>query len=597
MISCLLPYLTRLRLFVHARLHVFGAAQHCAFQTQLLQASHQNIQIKGLKQALQLISHRRPPLPSHPSQKTAAAKESGSCHTTNLAILLSYPPSLRIRSLTSAWSSTPCACVAANIHIHITSFIHLRISSPTIMPRRARVPDCTHRVLDRVYEQDQTCFVCGRPPALAFLYQCTQDCDPETLHDCLLRADPDPIEPAKSNVRLRLEQVEMSESVILAAEGGHYTTTHLDKLINLKQELQQTISDKIQRGQCNDAGSKLTSIAESFTSKFPPNHDGAYNSTPAKNALPQRCFFRACHACRPYYRERVFISFEAVLAGDFAPMTRASIDRLPTKPANIMRTIGTTVPSFPSLMTLGTVPSTVPTSSSFPYSTEAPTSTSCSSSEMTFQTTQSDVDEIHAQRHPRRRFYSMGRRTSGDIARDLSRLPSFFSPEALKTAVQSIFRPGRDSSSSGSNVTLPLPRTGTARDLDGPPAVVDFDIGALRRVRRQKERNQIKNGTYLGGFEVVDDDHSDAHSHVLALRAASHDDTSDDYSVYSFADEGSEVEVEGGVALREEAVEMHTPDLHAVDLHRGEGGRVFCVGEAEEEVGDVGLQGIIAHEM
>ncbi|KAH9877868.1 hypothetical protein J1614_003085 [Plenodomus biglobosus] len=426
------------------------------------------------------------------------------------------------------------------------------------MPRRARVPDCTHGAVDRVYEPDQTCFVCGRPPALGFLYQCIQDCDPETLRDRILRAKPDQIEPVKSNIRLWLEHLDMSESIILAAEDGHYTTAHLDKLIHLKQELHQTILDKLQGGQINNAMSKLTTIAEAFSSKFPSNND-------------------------------------AVLAGDFAPMTRASSEHLPTKPANIMRTIGASVPSLPSVMTFGTVPSTLPTSSSFPYSTEAPTSASTSSSGITFQTTQSDVDEISAQRRPRRRFYTMGRRTSGDIARDLSRLPSFFSSEALKVAVQSIFRSGRESSSSGSNVTLPLPRTGTARDLDEQSTVGEFDIGALRRVRRQKERNDIKNGTYIGGFEDVEED-IEAHSRHQSF-LEEHDESSEKYSVYSCVEEGSEVEVEGGLALREETVEMHTPDLHAIDINQMKGGPATCAEEVEEKYGDIDMQSIIAHQM
>ncbi|KAI8931957.1 hypothetical protein NX059_010856 [Plenodomus lindquistii] len=460
------------------------------------------------------------------------------------------------------------------------------------MPRRTRVPDCTHGVLDRVYDNDLSCFVCGRPPALGFLYQCAQDCEPETLRDYIMLADPDQIETAKSDVRLRLERFKMSESIIRAAESGHYTTAHLDKLIGLKQEMRQTIMDKLQGSQNNDAMSRLASMAESFSNKFPSNHDGTFSS---KHVIPQGCIFRACHACRPYYRERVFISFQAVIAGDFAPMTRKSSEHLPTKSSSILRTIGTTVPCPPSMMTLGTIPSTLPTSSSFPYSTDGPNSTSSSSSSVTFKTTQSDVDEISAQRRPRRRFYTKGRRSSGDIARDLSRLPSFFSTEGLKLAVQSIFRPGRESSSSGSNITLPLPRTGTVRDLTDSSMVGEFDIGALRRVRRQKERNEVKNGTYNGGFEDIDAD-VEAHAHRLSFRE-DQDEGSDNYSVYSCVEEGSEVEVQGGLALREETVEMHTPDLHAVDLGPLKGGSSLCAEEVDEEFGDVGMQSIIAHQM
>lgn len=516
-----------------------------------------------------------------------------------LATILGNLTALLTTHLSSAfWSLTPLGVPRRARALQVPSTSTSPASSlenPTIMPRRARVPDCTHGAVDRVYEPGQTCFVCGRPPALGFLYQCIQDCDPESLRDRILRARPDQIEPAKSNIRLWLEHLDMSESIILAAEDGHYTTAHLDKLIHLKQELHQTILNKLQGGQINNAMSKLTTIADAISSKFPSNNDGSYNSTPTKHAIPQPCTFRACHACRPYYRERVFISLKAVLAGEFAPMTRASSEHLPTKPASIMRTIGAGVSSLPSVMTFGTAPSTLPTSSSFPYSTEAPPSASTSSSGITFQTTQSDVDEISAQRRPCRRFYTMGRRTSGDIARDLSRLPFFFSSEALKVAVQSIFRSGRESSSSGSNVTLPLPRTGTARDLDEQSTVGEFDIGALRRVRRQKERNDIKNGTYIGGFEDVEED-IEAHSRHQSF-LGEHDESSENYSVYSCVEEGSEVEVEGGLALREETVEMHTPDLHAININQMKGGPATYAEELEDKYGDIGMQSIIAHQM
>jgi hypothetical protein len=119
-------------------------------------------------------------------------------------------------------------------------------------------------------------------------------------------------------------------------------------------------------------------------------------------------------------------------------------------------------------------------------------------------TTQSDLEEIKAQHGPRKKFYSIGHKSSGDIARDLSRLPQLLTGQGLRTAIQGIFRPSRESSSEGSTITLPVPRTGTVRNSGEVQPVGEFDIGALRRVRRQKEQNQIKTGTYMGGFEDVD---------------------------------------------------------------------------------------------
>ena len=194
----------------------------------------------------------------------------------------------------------------------------------------------------------------------------------------------------------------------------------------------------------------------------------------------------------------------------------------------------------------------------------------------------------------------MGHRNSGDIARDLSRLPSFLTRQGLKSAVQGIFRSGRESSSSGSNVTLPLPRTGTVRDLNEPQSVGEFDLGALRRVRRQKERYELRNGTYTGGYEGV----SRAPGHAASVSSHTGDGDSgeetgsseSDLSVYSCASEGSEVEVDGGVALTEEAVETHTPDILAINAPTQKLEAMVQSAEVGEEDGteaDIGLQGIM----
>jgi hypothetical protein len=94
------------------------------------------------------------------------------------------------------------------------------------MPKRvraSRAPNCTHIEMDRVYGRDQQCGNCGRFPSIGFLYECKQDCETEALCDLLSAENEDPIEPAKSKVRLGLERAGLSESVILTAEKGHYT--------------------------------------------------------------------------------------------------------------------------------------------------------------------------------------------------------------------------------------------------------------------------------------------------------------------------------------------------------------------------------------
>jgi hypothetical protein len=175
----------------------------------------------------------------------------------------------------------------------------------------------------------------------------------------------------------------------------------------------------------------------------------------------------------------------------------------------------------------------------------------------------------------------MGPRASGDIAHDLARQPSRLTRQGLRSAIQGIFRPNRESSSSGSNITLPVPRTGTVRSSSEVQAVGDFDLPALRKVRREKERLEAEEGGLAVRFENVSPA-SDSVMHTPEVTPST----------------GSEVEVDGGVALTEEAVETHTPDILAADLFALKDVAVVRDVELDrtfdDDAADLGLQSIMA---
>jgi hypothetical protein len=254
------------------------------------------------------------------------------------------------------------------------------------------------------------------------------------------------------------------------------------------------------------------------------------------------------------------------------------------------------------------------------------------SSTQTFKTTQTDISVLRRIRQPRRRFYNLGNRSSRSIARDLATSPLLFSRRGLKSAIQTIFRPDRNrqaraSSSasspldSTSNITLPFPRSGTARNLTAGTAgerVAEFDVGALRRVRRQKERVDLRNGTCMGSFELhprlkATHAHSrrQASSSTHGLGDEDEDEVQDagieadneetetessssDFTVYSCASEGSEVEVDGGVALTEEAVETHTPDILVIPAPDAGSDDDDEVSEEEKGIDLTSLESIMA---
>lgn len=261
------------------------------------------------------------------------------------------------------------------------------------------------------------------------------------------------------------------------------------------------------------------------------------------------------------------------------PVTPSEAAYLPVKDALIMRNIGLlpNPSTSPQALIDSSSPSTIPTSAYLSSSTELADSRN---SVLTFKTTQSDISVLRKMRSPRRRFYALGNKSSGSIARNLaSRL---LLPHGLKQAIQDVFNINdRESSSEGSSITLPLPRTGTARDLtvgDSGERVGEFDLAPLRKVRRQKERVDLKNGSAPhGGFETgprawvhLQQCGIDETTNTADMYGNGQDETDADVesssdesgsTVYSCASEGSEVEVRNGVALTEEAVETHTPDI------------------------------------
>jgi hypothetical protein len=238
------------------------------------------------------------------------------------------------------------------------------------------------------------------------------------------------------------------------------------------------------------------------------------------------------------------MSFDAVFSNQIRPVTILDLPTLTTKSAKVVRGISLTPPASP-------------TSEEYPYR-DAISDAPSESSITTILTTQSDLDNLdrnHRQQQKRRRFYNMGHLSSTEFASHLSRNP-LFSREGLKAAFQGIFRSSRESSSQGSNITLPMPRTGLVRHQQGDESSMgEFDMNALRRVSRQKARSDLR-------FEMLHGRYPEASSSRGHDGEEGSSESSDsNFTVYSCISEGSEVAVSGGVALTEEAIETHTPDI------------------------------------
>ncbi|KAF1968918.1 hypothetical protein BU23DRAFT_255591 [Bimuria novae-zelandiae CBS 107.79] len=422
---------------------------------------------------------------------------------------------------------------------------------------RHKAPACTHITMEQIprsYIGGDACPSCGNCRTLGFLYVCRQERDIAYLEN--LSAQKKDVEYLKkSDLRRELEHIGLSESVIATAEQGFYTDEQLEKLKAGKSKLNQIIADTLQ-------AARIRNVIAACKAHGQPNTDGSVDSTLQVQQEPvPSCQLLACHHCRPYFRDRIFMSFDAVFEEKIRPIQPTEADYLPVKSAQIMRDINSRPIAAPSSIKLEDLtPSTLLSASGF---SDVSPSTPSQSSTLTYKTTQSEIDSLNTTRRRRRRFYTMGHRSSGEISRDLTHQMTLFSRQGLKDAFKGVFRAAeRESSSSGSNITLPMPRTAAARGYGGAASMGEFDLGALHRVKRQKERCDLRHASSHGTCSTTCEVANGGLRRQRSSRTDGESDSSGSrVSVYSCASEGSEVEVEGGVALTEEAVERHTPDI------------------------------------
>ncbi|KXT07250.1 hypothetical protein AC578_2343 [Pseudocercospora eumusae] len=240
------------------------------------------------------------------------------------------------------------------------------------MSRYARRPQCTHMMMNRVHGHDLICAMCGRPSDLGWLYQCEQD-DRIPQNDPLPDIDATPFIPDTSDyfdAKARVaELLRMSPSVVKAIRNGHYDVDQIDTLIAQKEKLISVIAEK----ESHFAHAPATSPRNSFNpqniiSSVGASYQAPYqncrvsaslppSATPrppmpseAKVAIPtkqdsvlgkrsqDKCCFQVCHSCRPYFGDRAYETFETVLANETNFLN--DLKGLPIMSASLARNLG-----------------------------------------------------------------------------------------------------------------------------------------------------------------------------------------------------------------------------------------------------------------
>ncbi|KAF2396897.1 hypothetical protein EJ06DRAFT_177330 [Trichodelitschia bisporula] len=400
----------------------------------------------------------------------------------------------------------------------------------------ARVkPNCTHIKMDICFTDDR-CDLCGRNSPFRWLYECKQDEVVTVARRQQLRTLRDTFTSPPTSVIAELQSLGFSESVIDQARNGHYTPAEIEKLKNQKLHLQKTIDKQMQtmRAGHNRSSSSATSslqpegvqVAETQSTLTVyrgtrPNIT-VYNGNPRRTSLSMvqrhasirrnsealtKCNRKFCQYCRFYYKDRAFQSFGAVFAGEVQPPTFEP----PISDVNVVRNLGlkkeTFVETVTNICAQYDSADSESTDDVFQDFDESPqdfvdhADPMLSQLALSDQLTNLELEYSHNSRFANRRESTEEDDSGNDI-----------SPETLRANLQRMFR-----------------------------TFAPNDVGPVRDspVLASASPEQI--------------------SHVMVTVADKGKETLQPTNAESTP--ASEIEVDGGLALTEEAVEMQTPDL------------------------------------
>ncbi|KAF2723698.1 hypothetical protein K431DRAFT_16914 [Polychaeton citri CBS 116435] len=278
------------------------------------------------------------------------------------------------------------------LHILMSNMQQAKTSSPTKgqqMDAFYHRPTCTHLSVVRLYGP-HNCQFCGRSASLGWVYVCREEDDEVSER----RQSINGVESLPSvsddsdyfeSQAMVAESLNMSRSVVRGIREAQYSYDQIDRLIQQKEGLinaiwgvQNQIDDN---GSCTSASSCSSSStneacdtddiithAGSVTSPAPSDIpiivNGSFWPLPqtASNEIllpkvyspsakpeyiaevkrPPGCGFQACHTCRPYVYERIFVSFESALNSRYPLFVKTDQlrDELPVYDANIVRNLG-----------------------------------------------------------------------------------------------------------------------------------------------------------------------------------------------------------------------------------------------------------------
>jgi hypothetical protein len=474
-------------------------------------------------------------------------------------------------------------------------------ASQGTLPRRGQ---CTHITMNRLHG-DNLCQMCGRLPDFGWLYACRQDwLVANQQNPVATAAESAIVVPDDSDyfdVMARFaSSIKMSPSVVKQIRDGHYNYDQVEKLIAQKEHLISTIKkmeglstehtpaslhSSVFQSHANiiaslgfagalSASNQQQSDASPSSPKTANQNHVRKDSTTASTAKQSqmkmdRCNYMVCHSCRPFLVDRLFVNIGSVVHGVFPAITEDEAEILPVLDADVARGFG-----LPKAVT--TTPRRLERSESLDitfaqaregdWEDETPLEwTTSSNSSSLYDDDPQGLPTFDPYPCPGPGVCPVYSRNSGcaydshdfnDGQRALNH--GFVSPNRLQTTKKITHTtpdrprarlrriggsvsdtPGR-TSSSASSISLPTPITMPL--TPGTPTI-----------QRYEEEIVSKPGKAATVCGVLSPGLNFDHSRLSVGSDMSGKDSHESF--------GSEVEVEGGVALTEEAVETGLPDI------------------------------------
>lgn len=139
--------------------------------------------------------------------------------------------------------------------------------------------------------------------------------------------------------------LQMNPSIIKAIRAGDYDLDQIDNLLAQREKVIRAIMEQ-EGGSKEDtpppsfdgviASVGTTTYADCRTSISMPRRDSL--AVQPTNVQPTKCSYAICGGCRPYFKDRLYTSFESL--GDQPPFTAVDMEELPMINPIIARTIG-----------------------------------------------------------------------------------------------------------------------------------------------------------------------------------------------------------------------------------------------------------------